>query len=327
MSAKAIPFSFLGLKKFLIRMGVLRLRTKYRLFLWKAERVLFKAIRRKKKVCILIRPSTNAGLFAIVRDFLGGIAYADRHGMLPVVDMKNVISAYLFEDEVGYVNAWEYYFEQPSGISLEEAECSKETVRLTVGKYPVPRQDFALFTNQDGQLDYWRGICRKYIRFSQAVLDRLEHEKTKFSGKKVLGVSLRGTDYTALKLRNHAVQPAYEQVIAKASETMKAQNYDALYLSTEDKKIIAAFTEAFGEKLILPEGEYVDFDDKSDKWITLYSTHRKNDKYLMGLEYVVSKLLLVECNGFITSITNGSATAMMLSKGWEYLYVFDLGLY
>lgn len=60
-------------------------------------------------------------MFSYFNTILGGIAYADKKGYIPVVDMKNYPNTYLFSDEVGRVNAWEYYFEQPGGMSLEES--------------------------------------------------------------------------------------------------------------------------------------------------------------------------------------------------------------
>ena len=318
-------------RTFLIKLNIfkilLRIRTKFRLFLWKAEYIFFHAVRRKKTVCILTKKASNSGLFAIFRQFLGGIAYADRMAMIPVVDMKSHINAYLYEKEVGHINAWEYYFEQPAGISLDDVSSYEKTVSLEVGLYPIPRQDLSLFYNEDGKLDYWRGLCKKYIRLSPAVLERIEREKQKFTGKRVLGVSLRGTDYISLQLHDHPIQPDADMALAKAKEVMNERNYDALYLSTEDKKIVERFKEVLGEKLILPDSEYVDFDYTASDYITEYTTNRENDKYLMGLEYVVSKLLLRECKGVIMSITNGTATMMCLSEGFEYMYIFDLGFY
>lgn len=261
------------------------------------------------------------------RAFLGGIAYADRKGMTPVVDMKNTLNAYLYEHEVGRVNSWEYYFEQPGGIPLEESANHGECITLKVGKFPVPRQDSALFRNQDGQLDYWRGICRKYIRFTPPVIERLDKLCEKHKGRDVLGVLARGTDYIRLKPHDHPVQPKVPDVIAKVEEAMREEGFDSVYLATEDKKILAAFQEAFGDKLIQPECEYVDFNYDSDRMLAEYSTGRSNDKYLRGLEYLVSILFLSRCRGFIASMTSGSTGVMCLSESFEYLYVFDLGLY
>lgn len=244
--------------------------------------------------------------------------------------MKNYPNAYLYDSEVGHVNSWEYYFTQPDALSLDEALSCKEYI---IGRdsisYEIPQwNNTHFFYNEDGRLDYWRKLCKKYIHFTKPVLDRVERELQKFAGKRVLGVSVRGTDYIALRPQGHPVQPTIEQAISKTREVMDTGNYDAVYLAVEDAMYINAFKSAFGEKLIFADRDAIDFDYNADKFIADYWTDRReNDKYLTGLEYLVSMLLLTKCSGLITSRTSGSTGVMCLSEGFDYLYVFDLGLY
>ena len=242
--------------------------------------------------------------------------------------MKHYPNSYLYDSEVGYVNSWEYYFTQPSTLTLEEAlSCRKYIIGKDTVAHPWPSQSASAFYNEDGKLDYWRMICRKYIHFTQPVLDGVARALQKFAGKRVLGVMVRGTDYVALRPRNHPVQPTAEQAILKAREVMSIGSYDSVYLATEDKNIVAKFQEAFGEKLLLPEADYLDYDYDNPQFLANYHADRKNDKYLRGLEYLISMIILTKCNGLITSITSGSDGVMCLSEGFEYLYVFDLGVY
>ena len=291
---------------------------------------MFSIFRRERKICVVQNLYTDTGLFACFLGVLAGIAYADRKAMLPVIDMKSVKNAYLYDDEVGNVNAWEYYFKQPVEISLDEAYHSESYTTRATFLCPCPRQYTPFFYNQDGQLDYWRCICRKYIKLQPEVLTRLKRMKAKYKGMKLLGVKVRGTDYITTQPHDHPISATAEQVIHKAMEVMQGNNFDAVYLSTEDKKVVAKFQKAFGEKLLLPEAEYIDYDysnkDK-DNWITNYGNDRENDKYFNGMEYLVSILFLSTCKGFITSINCGAVGVMLFSQGFEYLYVFDLGRY
>jgi len=258
---------------------------------------------------------------------LGGIAFADKNNFAPVVDMKSYKNAYLYDDEVGHINAWEYYFEQPENISLEDALSSQKYI---VGPDSV-MHDWPSFNtsdfyyNRDGVLDYWRKYCRKYIKFKPEVLEKLKTLQEKTKGKKILGVSVRGTDVVAKKPHAHPIPPTPEQAIEKVQEVLSEKNFDAVYLATEDKNILKKFQDAFGEKLITFEQDYLDYDP--NEWVTAQFTDRKNDRYLRGLEYLVSKLMLAKCQGFIASISSGSMGAMCLSEGFEYLYIFDLGVY
>ena len=268
-------------------------------------------------------------MFSYFITTLGGIAYADQNGYIPVVDMKHYPNTYLYDSEVGKVNSWEYYFTQPDSLTLEEAlSCRTYIISKDTELHSWPSQAASAFYNEDGKLDYWRKLCKKYIHFTRPVLDGVERELKKFAGKRVLGVSVRGTDYTGMKPHSHPVQPTIEQAISKTREVFGTGSYDSVYLATEDRNIIAAFREEFGERLILSDRDAIDFDASAGKYITAcFNDRRENDKYLTGLEYLVSMLLLTKCNGLITSRTSGSTAIMCLSEGFDYLYVFDFGVY
>ena len=317
-----------SVKKFLKKLGIRKVH--YRLVFWSLEYVFFRLFRRRKKICILRPKWAGMGLFCYFNNVLAGIVYAKRRNMIPVVDMRTLPNTYLYDDEVGRVNSWEYYFAQPDGIQLDEALRLEDAV---ITKIPFPDMEMwpqvyaEFFLDYCWQLTFWRKICRKYIHFVPAVHERFRRMKEKHDGKKILGVLVRGTDYIATKPSGHPIPPTAEQAIAKAQEAMKGSNFDAVYLATEDKKIVAKFHEAFEDKLILPEADYVDYDYDNPVLLYKYNAGRSNDKYLRGLEYLVSMLFLSKCAGFITSGTSGSAGVMCLSEGFEYLYFFDLGVY
>ena len=298
---------------------------------WYNDRVhhkFFSARKSDRIPYIIRRHQDNVGLFSYFITILGGIAYADKKGYIPVVDMKHYPNSYLYDSEIGHVNSWEYYFTQPDSLTLEEAlSCRKYIISKDTALHAWPSQSASVFYNEDGKLDYWRKICKKYIRFTQPVLDGVERELKKFTGKRVLGVMVRGTDYVALRPYGHPVQPTAEQAISKTLEVLNAENYDTVYLATEDKRIVAKFHEAFGDKLLLPKANYLDYDYNNPLYLASYNADRENDKYLRGLEYLVSMITLTKCKGLITSMTSGSDGIMCLSEGFEYLYVFDLGVY
>ena len=324
-----------SLRKFLKKVDHFRLPSsclrKIRCSCWQIEGKIFAFLNRHKntKIPIIIQshPSGTGFMSHFLRT-LSIISYADRRGMLPVIDMRTNINAYLYKDEVGKVNSWEYYFKQPAGISLDDALADSNAILgSSAYSYAKPNSSLGFYYNYGGELDYWQRICSKYIHFSDALNERLAHERRKFADKRVLGVSVRGTDYVALRNTNHSVQPDAEQVIAKAREVMDTEKFDALYISTEDQSIIEEFRKYFAGNLILPEQEYFDFDTSDRRAISEYTHDRPNDKYLNGLEYLASKLLLCECRGLITSMSGGAILTMLFSQKFEYLYVFDLGVY
>ena len=134
-------------------------------------KINLRGVKRNKKVYIVRRAADNVGLFSYFETSLGGIAYADKNNMTPVVDLKNLPNTYLEPDEVGKINMWEYYFEQPTNLSLDEAYSSREFV---IGR-GVPTWPF--FDGNIDNLDYWRDICAKYIKLAPAVIARVQRDK------------------------------------------------------------------------------------------------------------------------------------------------------
>ena len=296
-------------------------------FFWSRDRLKRNAkstVRYDKIPYIIRRRHKNVGMFSYFNYILSGIAYAEEKGYIPVVDMKNYPNTYLFPNEVGRVNSWEYYFEQPGGLSVDDALSSQEYI---LGRDSVLNGGFGDFIRDKEALSRAREIRRKYIHFKQPVLERVEKTYKKFAGKRVLGVHIRGTDYVSIKLHGHPIQPTAEQTISKTKEVMRDYNFDTVYLATEDKNIVADFQVAFGESLILPDVEYVNYDASKYKVIDEFHVDRENYKYLSGLDYVVSILLLSKCNGLIASPCNGTGSALFLSEGFEYFYMFRLGVY
>lgn len=81
--------------------------------------------------------------------------------MIPVVDMQTFTNIYLRKDEVGHVNSWEYFFEQPAGIRLDEALATNDFEIEYVPKfslYSLNSQGWDIFYNNGS-----RTIGGKYI--------------------------------------------------------------------------------------------------------------------------------------------------------------------
>ena len=77
-------------------------------------------------------------MFSNVFHVLQHIYLAEKLGLMPVVDMRQYMTYYNEAEEIdGTRNAWEYYFEQPSGFSLDEVYQSSRVFIM----YGKPRDD------------------------------------------------------------------------------------------------------------------------------------------------------------------------------------------
>ena len=154
---------------------------------------------------IVRRKFTTTGLCSNFLLFAGHIRYALSKGWFPVVDMQNYVNPYLAPDKFGKENSWEYYFEQPLRIGLEEAY-NGENVILCSEKISFPNNIF----KDSKSLTEWKKLVKKdLLKVKPALMKEIFaiREKLFAPNDRVLGVLLRGTDYVSKKPRQHNIPP------------------------------------------------------------------------------------------------------------------------
>lgn len=302
------------------------------------NRMVIRCKERERRIClgaenpdktffIIRRNAPNAGLFSFVITNMGWIRYAFVRGYIPVIDMQYYYNTYLTQDQVHHVNAWEYYFQQPCGYSLEDISHSRHIIisSLNAAKdSPNPQ-------NQDDMMD-WIRLAHKVLHFQPEVQREVDRQKELLIGEeRVLGVLCRGTDYTTLKPKGHPIQPDAGMVIEKARDMMKKQNCTKIFLATEDEAIYQKFHKSFPGQLLT----YSDrITDTEGNYINEYEDHilgtGKNlakKKYLRGLNYAVTIGLLSTCCGLVAGQVSGTTGAILLADHFDEVYLFDLGNY
>jgi len=272
----------------------------------------------------------RGGLFWMILFNLNRIAHALEKGWIPVVDWQNQPNQYLENTALHKENAWEYYFEQPCNYDLNSIKQSKNIIQGN-GTLPVDRLilDCYVETN-DEFFPYIKKIFKQYVRFNNSTRDYVENEyKTVLKGKNdVLGVLCRGTDYALLKPERHPVQPEPEKVIKKAKEVMAAKQLEYIYLATEDYDIYELFHKEFGEKLLTnKQDRYAKRELAKNQYLYQIKHNRENDKFLLGLEYLSSMYLLSKCHSFIGGRTRGATGVLLMTDGFDYQYIWNLGIY
>lgn len=272
------------------------------------------------------------GLFSYVISVLGFVRYAHGHGLKPVVDLQSFRNTYLSEEAVGKLNAWDYYFEQPAGILLNETDFSNSRIIDTSDethqvRMQSPWWDWEVYDQSSVTCRMWRAYAHRYIRFS-ANATRLIDETWReliSPDDRVLGIQCRGTDYTRHKPKAHPVQPSPEMVIEKAKALLAERGYTKIFLATEDGVVFRQFKEHFGDIVISSDKTHVDYDGNA--WINGILPSGQQEKLDHGMAYLISMAMLTRCHAFIAGRTSGSLGVMCLSKGFEYSYIWDLGVY
>lgn len=271
----------------------------------------------------------NSGLGALIDYYLAEIKYAYDSGYIPVIDMESYASMYLDEKDVGIVNAWENYFQQPSLYKVEEAYKGKRVIISYADKTIGRPDDSMLFLNWKHKIKMWNRIFRQYMQYNCETARYITNQCHALFGtdkKRILGVLCRGTDYIHLKPIGHSVQPPIKNVIEKAEKTMKNYQCDYIFLATEDAMIVEEFAQKFGDRLI--KSPSVTYRDTEQKSLAEIHHERSNDTYLRGLEYLATLELLSRCNCIIAGRTYGLPVVLIMNGcKFEYTYFWDLGKY
>lgn len=253
------------------------------------------------------------------------------HGYIPIIDQKNYYNQYLNINNLSNENSWEYFFLQPMGYSLDDIKKSANIVLSN--KLSMPNKRFTIdpyIFEDKKRLVYFKDLFNKYILFNENTKKYLlNNYNTIFSDKiNVLGVLCRGTDYLWKKPYGHPRQPEPVEVINKAIEIIKKYRCNYIYLATEDQEIYDMFKLEFKEKLLSNEQRRFTRDDfKNADNISQVMKSNKEENYFLGLKYLSSIYNLSKCDHFIGGNTLGTIGVHLLSSGFIYDYIWNIGFY
>ncbi len=262
----------------------------------------------------IISRTEYVGLFSYVQTIMRQIGYAVNNGCIPVVDMRGIRNPYVEDGEENEINWWELYFEQPTEHSLEEAYRSSHELCKEENMSTIPHGGSAVFYKKSRW--YWSTMYREFFRLNKKANEYFENEYRTLmnsDGSNVLGVLVRGTD--RIGAVGHSVMPTVEEILAVVREKMK--HYDKIYLATEEYSNVELFEAEFPGKILVNKRMYYDQQDFSSKTINEIRFERENDKYLCGLEYLSSVMLLAKCGGIVGGSCSGTVAAIYIN-GYQY---------
>lgn len=274
----------------------------------------------------------NGGMFSLINTVVENIMRAEELRAVPLVDMMNYPNSYLAQDKLHLDNSWEYYFKQPSfdslpGVSLHEVYESRNVYLSNLNPI-VPKYHFDWDIGSYSDSELFRNVKRIFcekIQLRDEIAESFDRcVKNMFSDFRVLGVLCRGTDYINMRPYAHPIQPSIEQVIKKVDEYLKKDNYDFIYLSTEDIEICKKFEECFGDRLIIYPRTYVSTGD-SKEYISEKINSTTSPKQA-GFDYLCQIYLLTRCESAILSKTS-ALPYILCSSSYNEAFVWNLGRY
>lgn len=268
----------------------------------------------------IIRPNGETeGILSAYLNVLKLYNQKKQEGYEVVIDYENFKNQYSLGCIKGKANSWEYFFSQPSKYSLKDVYSSKNVYFSGWSITSVFKKRECL--TFDDEIKMFQNL--KYTIPYNHFLDELASD---FFSKKIttntLGVFIRGTDYVALKPKNHYVQPSIEDVIKKINET---KNIDQIYLVTEDNNI-ANIIEKNIDISIVRFSNGIDYDYDETKYLS--EEINTSEKYTNTVNYLVSVLVLAKCPKIVSSITNATFFLNIIRNvDTSNDYYFNLGRY
>ena len=271
-----------------------------------------------------------ADLSNIYRMIAGHIWYALSKSWLPVVDMKNYPNKYLQPEKLGAENSWEYYFEQPLRITLGQAY-NGENVVLSDGFKAERFPDYSrnLLEKKDDTLAEWRMLVKwGFLKIKPILAEEIKgiREELFLPKERVLGVLLRGKNYSDEKIAGQPLPPSAEFAATVTAAKFEEWKCNKLFLVTSDSSVVEVFKNKFEDKCLLLDQLNFEWYD-SDTMLESEQSVPENEFFLSGKRYLTQMFLLSLCDCLVAERCSDTTNTMLMASKFANLYFFNLGNY
>lgn len=277
--------------------------------------------------------ASRDGFCAVLNRIIKLLCAADSFGVTPAIRIPNDIFLYAEKKNVyinGSNNPWEYFFEQPGGVAVEEVEKSCNVIRangnLFAHEFEAKEGTVHAYRTSEHDMNVMVRLARKYIRMKQELVlqyeEGFERYGLDFEHEKILGVHYRGTDFKK-NYRHHPVMITIDQSIDSCKKLMQEYDFDKIFLATDDDAALAKFQNEFKGKII----SYQDVHrSDGNEFIALKEFSEKNSRYQLGYEVLRDVVTLSKCSGLIAGMSQVSLTARIFNRAFEKKYVKQMSL-
>lgn len=271
----------------------------------------------ENKILYIMFDKETSGFFACWLWCLTHLYYAEKYNLIPYIDWTEK-NAYFEENGInGTKNPFEYYFQQVSSLSLEEAKSSTNKVKIVnamVNTYSI----------EDSYQELAK-INKRYMRLHESIQREITNSIHQLLGnKKTLAVHVRGVEWG--NIAGHPVPLSLDKYIEKVDEAIEKEKFEQIFLATDSEDTIEYLSNKYKDKIVFYND--VARASKGSKALALFdeSIKRKNNHYLLGLEVLRDMMTLAACQGLIAGYSNISAAAIITKMSneetYDYKYIF-----
>ena len=287
------------------------------------ENTQFKIIYKKK--------CPTCGFFTYYINFLGCIITSISSQRTPIIDVRsypNIFNEYISDNHSlkNGSNYWENIFYHPHNYTLKEIEekAQKLEYEECENNNMAPNQKEIYYNKYT--IEFYHNFAKQYLPIKNEIIKEAYIMKLKLFKKKnnILGVLARGTDVITLKPEDVPIPPTAEVMIEDVKKLDNENNYDYIFLVTEDEIIRNKFIKQFGDKL-----KYLEPENKIEYHYKVNETLCSN-KNVQGFKYqkfyLINIIILSKCIDIISAQTYGAAAAFILSEGFRNSYVYNTSI-
>lgn len=264
---------------------------------------------------------------------LSHLQYAEERGWIPVVDQLNYpVYNSLPGKAGGRENAWEYFWEQPNGASLEEAYRSRHVVLSKQSWYGQWDMGYAKKNYVDKALVAQFHRLSDQVPLNQATKQKVQEAVASFlpNGEKTMGVSIRFGGHAKSCYyhgQGHPIQPELAALLELVERSAEKWEMEWIFLASDEENAVRRFQERLGSKLIVMPRVRSSGTERYDR------TH-PNPMYVeeqlmrTSLGYLIEMEILARCCALVGTVTSGLRYAVVRNGGrYEHLNIIDCGLF
>lgn len=281
-----------------------------------------------KKFAIITKERSICGLFSFYIYFLGCINKYINEGYIPIVDLKSYPNGYNgLNTSINY-NPWELFFEQPYRYKLEEVlKYAKNIIYIKCDENIYRPDERIIYYNND-LIKFWSHLGKKYIPIKYEIQkeSNIIIQKLFNNSNNVLGVKIRGTDYIKLKLKFHPIPPSLDLAIEGVKYLNFKNNYDWIFISSEDNIIKERFIKEFKNKIrFLNPKTKINYNSTGDDYLIKSKDVSGNIEYAKN--YVMNIYILSKCTDIVMSRGSGGVGVILFTDGFRNSVFYNLGEY
>lgn len=262
----------------------------------------------EKPIYHILPGASGSGFFADFNRLLAYLYYADYFGLQPVIEFDPGFMYAEKEPVNGTTNPFEYYFEQPSRISLDDVYSSRCVIQSRKENAALAGRLNSSGYGYDFSDEYIKEmgrIVREYITLNSKTQEYFSLKTVLTDSKKYLGVHVRGTDFKR-NYKGHPVSIPVEDYVSATKDLMKEGAYDFVFLATDDENALDTFKKTFGDRLCFNRDITRSAEDET---VMRSQSDRENHHYKLGLEVLSDAYTLGRCDGLVAGVSQVSTAA------------------